>query len=145
MKKLNNILLIDDDEITNFINTDIISGMCITEKITVCENGREAIEYLKKAYAQPPQEGCIPPDIIFLDLNMPVMNGFEFLKEYQQQFGETSCCKVIIMLTTSLRDEDIDYALKLKTTVTDYLEKPLSEEKVKNIIKQYFDFYFEKV
>lgn len=145
MKKLHNILLVDDDEITNFINTDIISSMCITENVQVCENGREAIIYLEKAYADPPQEGCIPPDIIFLDLNMPVMNGFEFLREYQQRFGNTSYCKVIIMLTTSLRDEDIDYALKLKSTVTDYLEKPLTEEKVKNIIKQYFDFYFEKV
>lgn len=145
MKKLNNILLVDDDEITNFINTDIISSMCITENIKICENGREAINYLEKAYANPPHEGFLPPDIIFLDLNMPVMNGFEFLKEYQNRFGNTSYCKVIIMLTTSLRGEDIDYALKLKSTVTDYLEKPLTEEKLKNIIKQYFDFYFEKI
>ena len=143
MNKLKNILLVDDDEITNFINTDIINGMNITENLNVCENGKEAIDYLEKAYGPNPVDPFIPPDIIFLDLNMPVLDGFGFLKEYQAKFSSTSKCRVIIMLTTSLRGVDIEEALKLKSAVTDYLEKPLSEEKVKNIIKQYFDFYFE--
>src|SRR5438874_6188 len=107
--KLKCILLIDDDEITNFINKDLLTGMDIASHIQICENGKEAIDYLEEAYA-----GSNPdfpaPDIIFLDLNMPVMDGFEFLKQYQELFSEEHHCKAIIMLTTSLRDEDIKRA-----------------------------------
>jgi CheY-like chemotaxis protein len=141
MSKIKSILLVDDDEITNFINQDIIEGMQITDHIQVCEDGKIAMDYLEKAYAG--VEGYVKPDLIFLDLNMPVMNGFEFLKAYQSTFPENDRCKLVIMLTTSLRDQDVDQAIDLKLVVTDYMEKPLSTEKVASIMKQYFDFYFE--
>ncbi|MDQ3072455.1 MAG: response regulator [Bacteroidota bacterium] len=143
MKKLKNILLVDDDEITNFINKDIIEQMGITEHIQVCENGKEAIDYLSAIYSPDPPEGHYPPDIIFLDINMPIMNGFQFLKEYHEQFDSDKSCKLIFMLTTSLRNQDIDGALELRAIVSDYLEKPLDAEKVGTIIKQYFDFHYQ--
>jgi CheY-like chemotaxis protein len=141
--KLKCVLLIDDDEITNFINKDLLSGMRVVEHIVICENGKEALDYLQKAYAEPSDPEFIAPDLIFLDLNMPVLDGFEFLKLYQERFDHRYSCKAIIMLTTSLRDEDIRRALDLKLLITDYIDKPLSEEKISNIIRQYFDVSFE--
>ena len=143
--KLRSILLIDDDEITNFINKDLLTELDVAENITICENGKEALDYLEQAYSLSHHPDYIPPELIFLDLNMPVIDGFEFLKIYQERFSPEQRCKAVIMLTTSLRDEDIKRALDLKLVITDYIDKPLSEEKISNIIRQYFDFYFEKV
>ena len=75
-KKLNCILLVDDDPDDNFYHQIIINEMNIVNHIDIAINGIEAITYLKK-------ENQIPPEIIFLDINMPKMNGWEFLEQYK--------------------------------------------------------------
>ena len=79
-KPLKLILLVDDDEATNFLHKIMINDAGCAQGIHVAKNGKEAIEYLTNAI-----EGKYPqPDLIFLDINMPVMNGWEFLDEFEQ-------------------------------------------------------------
>jgi len=75
MKKLNSFLLIDDSKSANVFNDKMIRKINCVEKIYIAENGKEALDIL---------EAGILPEIIFLDINMPVMNGWEFLAEYQK-------------------------------------------------------------
>ena len=80
--KLNCILLVDDDEPTNFLNQMVIEELDIAEQIRVAQNGQEALTYLKKTGIG--DENFPLPDLILLDINMPAMNGWEFLERYRK-------------------------------------------------------------
>lgn len=132
-QKLNCILLIDDDEPTNFINEMIINKANCTEKVAVTESGKEALDYLTSV-----DRGENPyPDLIFLDINMPAMNGWEFLEHYNRlskaQQGEI----VIIMLSTSLNPDD---KIRANQTphVNDFMPKPLTVNVLNKIIEKHF-------
>ena len=132
MQKLKGILLVDDDEVTNFINTELIEGLDVTDHLQVCENGKEAIEYLLEAHKPDPEPGFIIPDLIFLDMNMPVMDGAAFLDAYKQNF--TNADTVITMLSTTQVQEEVFQALMATNLVVSFIEKPLSAEKVNDLV-----------
>lgn len=133
MKKLESVLLVDDDEITNFINEQIIQDMSVAEEILVATNGKEGIEVVEN-WCQS-QKTC--PELIFLDINMPVMDGFEFLEAYQQKHSSTHRPKsVVVMLTSSNNPEDIEKTKQ--SNIADYLIKPLTEDKINNVLKKHF-------
>lgn len=137
MEKLKNILLVDDDEITNYINSDLLKSLDITEHISIAYNGKEALEYLKKAHSEPAPKGYIIPELIFLDINMPVMNGFQFLEEYYYLLGTQQLTTIVTMLTTSLIKEEVSKALSMVHVVKGYIEKPLTTEIVMEVYNKY--------
>jgi len=106
------------------------SATIVIEKNT----GLAALEYLKSKK----ENKDMLPDLIFLDINMPGMNGWDFLREYEQLDKELQSRAIIIMLTTSDNDDDIART-KAWSFVSDYITKPLTEEIMKGIIKKYFD------
>ena len=117
------ILLIDDDEGVNFLNKFLLNDSKVPATISVALNGEMALKLIKENHH------C--PDVIFLDINMPVMDGFEFLesfKEYSEYYSKTK----VYMLTSSLRESDRARA-SAYSCVVDYLEKPLSEDMIKAI------------
>ena len=134
MKRLLNcVLLIDDDENDNFFHKRIIQKAQIAHKIDTVENGEEAIAYLTTKV-----EGKYPqPDLIFLDINMPRMNGWEFLEAYEKLEPNQQGRTIVIMLTTSLNPTDIDKAQTLDL-VNGYHIKPLNKEMLLEILKSYF-------
>lgn len=132
-KPLKLILLIDDDEATNFLHKIMINDAGCSEQIQVCKNGKEAIEYLTNAI-----EGKFPqPDLIFLDINMPVMNGWEFLEEYQKLNEQQKAKMVLMMLTTSINPDDYEKS-KEYPDVAGFRNKPLNTDMLDEIVREYF-------
>ncbi len=132
-KKLNCILLVDDDPDDNYFHQIIINKMNMVNHIDIARNGIEAIAYLKK-------EDRIPPDLIFLDLNMPKMNGWEFLEEYKNLSKAQKCKVLIVILTTSANPDHIKRAKEIQD-VTGFSTKPLSKDYLTEILEQHFQDY----
>ncbi len=129
-KKMNCILLIDDDKEDNFFHQMVINEMNITERIEVALNGVEALNFLKK-------ENQIPPELIFLDINMPKMNGWEFLDAYNKLNAEHKAKVVVVMLTTSINPSDKKRAEQFPDIIG-FNCKPLTEEMISEILERYF-------
>ena len=122
-------LLIDDDKICNFITEATLNRLGIAEEIHAVLNGKEALEYINRVLAG----DRLLPDIIFLDLNMPLMNGFQFIESFRKlDFPKKDKVKIVV-LTSSENPEDI---VRVKTMGIDhYLTKPINEAKFLEILK----------
>lgn len=120
--RLNTILLVDDDPDTNMILTHVIQANKLAEHVAVAFDGEEALEFLKKNPA---------PDLILLDINMPRMNGWEFLEAYEKLFLKRKT-PVIVMVTVSLNPEDKERAEKHNIY---FQNKPLTTEVLKSLIE----------
>jgi len=137
MKKVNCILLIDDNSADNVFHKIIITEADICNQIKVTTGGREALDYIKKS-GEPNQSNEFPKsELIYLDINMPRMNGFEFLEEYHKLDERLKSKIVIIMLSTSLSTEDKTKALGFKE-VTEFQNKPLTVETLHETLEKYF-------
>ena len=123
MKRLKTLMLVDDDEIIVYLTKRIIAQTNLVELINVFGNGKDAIDYLKENLNNPD----LFPEIIFLDLFMPIMDGWEFLEEYIQIKPKTSSPTTIYVITSSVSEEDIIKA-KSYSVVTDYIIKPTTKE-----------------
>jgi CheY-like chemotaxis protein len=132
MQKIKSVLLVDDDNINNFINERLIKKLAMTQYVNIAVNGEEALDFLKKKNSS--KEPM--PELILLDINMPVMDGFEFLKEYEKLDLPDKEKVVITMLTTSTNPGDMDKFNK--ANVASYINKPLTEPKLIEIMKKHF-------
>lgn len=132
-KKLSCILLVDDDHDDNVFHKIILDEMDIVDRIDVVVNGLEALTYLRSA-------GQIPPELIFLDINMPKMNGWEFLEQYRYLDASQKAKVLIMILSTSANPDDIQKAKEIEE-VTGFETKPLSKEIVTAILKEHFQDY----
>jgi CheY-like chemotaxis protein len=137
MKKVNCILLVDDDESDNYYHEYTIKKADISEVLKIVTDGSLALEYIFKAGHNEQSEDYPLPDIIFLDINMPRMNGFEFLEEYKQLDERLRSGIVITMLTTSLNPHDKERAIQ-SGSVSEFLNKPLTVEMLNTIMIKYF-------
>lgn len=132
-KPLKLILLIDDDEATNYLHRIMIDDAECTEETYVTKNGKAALEYLRSSVeGQHPQ-----PDLIFLDINMPIMDGWDFLEEYQKLDEAQKGKIVLIMLTTSVNPDDYEKA-KNYPDVAGFKNKPLTVELLHEIVENHF-------
>lgn len=132
MNKLNCILLVDDDETTNFVNQILLEDLKVTGQVLTASNGWEALQLIKQQWSE---GNC--PQLILLDLNMPEMDGFEFLDAYQDLEFDQKESLVIVILTTTENPKDIERLQK--TPIKGVMNKPLTEEKVQDLLRQHFD------
>lgn len=124
MYKFKNVLLVDDDYVSNFIADHLLNKFKVCKNITICRNGDEALKYLQTAEEF--------PEVILLDINMPVMDGFEFIDAFHKYNMDRNKTRIIIY-TASYNEKDIQ--LLQSIGFRDFIIKPLTEEKLQNLLK----------
>ena len=110
-----NVLLIDDNPSCNFIMTEFIKLTNDSIVVQSCESVEEALDFLN----MPDKEF---PDVIYVDLNMPILDGFDFIESFEKLFGSHQPMCSLFMLTSSLREEDRDRAMSYQS-VKDFVSK----------------------
>ena len=126
-------LLVDDDDTTNFLNQALLKRMDVADTVLVAGNGQEALNLLATHCA--PAASAAYPALILLDVKMPLMDGFEFLRAYRQRPPVPNPA-VVIMLTTSLNPHDLKQMEGLP--VNGCLTKPLTRDKISQLLLEHF-------
>ena len=132
--RLVRILLVDDDEINNFISIKLIKKVLLNTEISACLNGKFAIDELIEINRKAPDQ---LPDYILLDINMPIMNGWEFLDEYEKLNIDIAGKTKIYIISSSVFSNDISKA-KTYRSVKDFVSKPLNIEKINELFTAEF-------
>jgi CheY-like chemotaxis protein len=130
MQKLSSVLLVDDDNTTNFLNELLLKRLNVAEQITIVEDGAQALAALERMTS--PNE----PALILLDVNMPGLDGIQFLEAYQQLPQAQHKATVIIMLTTTMDARDLGRLDELN--IAGMVSKPLTQDKVASILQLHF-------
>ena len=125
-------MLIDDNEMDNFINQKILESNFFAKNIYVNTNGLSALEFLKNINVTKGITENIMPEIIFIDINMPLMDGFQFTDEFIKLAKGLKNKPKLIILTTSINMEDKIRVSKY-TTKIEFISKPLTEEALTSI------------
>ena len=121
----NSILLVDDDHVNNFVTEQLIRKSGIAKDIKAVRNGEEALTYLS-------EEINYCPDLILLDINMPEMDGINFLKNFKKMVLDKSI--KIILLTSSVNPKDKEKLNSLG--YQDIMMKPFSAEKLYSLFNK---------
>ena len=129
--KLETILLVDDDPISNYISEELIRGKGLCNNVITVTDGRQALDYLEKMLLEVSEKQSL---LVLLDLNMPVMDGFEFMEELQAR----QLHQRVIVAVLSSSDNHKDIQLAGNYSFAAYLQKPLSVEEVSALVEKIF-------
>lgn len=127
-------MLIDDDEIHSNLCYELILKSGITDSVSIFNDAEEALQFIKKNAGRPEEL----PDLIFLDINMPFMDGWEFLDAYEGMKASVEKQIVLILLTSSVYKNDIEKAKQYKSVV-EYIKTPISINKLLETKEVYFN------
>lgn len=122
--------IIDDDEIYLFSIKKVIEVNKLSEKVLEFRNGQEALDFFSTC-----SDHTNLPDVILLDINMPVMNGWEFIEEFKKLKPAIDKNIMLYVVSSSVDRTDVDKARSL-SNVHDYLIKPMTASQLKSIYQQ---------
>lgn len=137
-KDLDCILLVDDNELTNFVHTKIIQKSEIETTVKDVTSVEDALDFLTQKGEFEDTAESPRPGIIFLDINMPGLTGWDFMERYKNIDSKLRAKVIVVMLTTSLNPDDRDRAL-LDGQIVDFLPKPLRTHMLDELIEKYFE------
>ncbi len=131
MKTIKNLFIVDDDDTFTFLTVKRISRTNLVENIKTFQNGFDILSFLEENK----KNKVVLPDVILLDINMPVMDGWQFLERYEPLMPEIEKSITIYILSSSIYPGDIDKA-KTSDIVTDFIIKPFTPEKLNDILEK---------
>ena len=129
---LNHIVLVDDNETTSFLNNRLLGRLAVADHVSTFSRADEAFEQL---WGDDPA-GSAAPDLVFVDLKMPGVSGFEFLELYNALPQPVQDKTVMAVLTTSMHGADTARVAQYPNV--EYLTKPLTEEKMRKLLEKRF-------
>lgn len=125
---IDHVLIIEDDDVSTLLLQYLIEDVLSAKSVTIKENGKEALAYLEELISKPSQF----PHLIFLDLNMPHISGYDFMRLYEEKFAGHFPNTQLIVLTSSVRNKDREIALEYPS-VAGFFNKPLEEAQLQHI------------
>jgi len=126
---IKNLLIIDDDLLTQKMLTMTINKYIFAQNIRTMSNGKEGVDYFKELA----NRKCLDvPDLVFLDINMPVMNGWEFLEEFTERYECLFPSVKICVLTSSVDSADSEKALSYPSVLM-FISKPIRVEEINKL------------
>lgn len=130
-KKFKAVMLIDDNEIDNLINQKMLEASNLVDTIFMHTSAKGALEFLRNM-EKLSTDGTGLPELIFLDIDMPLMDGFQFLDEFDKLSDYIKNHSSIIMLTSSINPQDLSKAKK-SNYVKKYINKPLTQDSLEKL------------
>lgn len=134
MKKLN-VLLIDDDEITNFLNASLLNSLDFVERVKIVTDGKQGLDFLR-GNCGTADNGC--PELVIFDHHMPVMDGLEMIRELNSKDFMKRFDTVFLLLGIKTIEKDIE--VFTEQGVAEITTKPLSEKTVQDIYNKYWSY-----
>ncbi len=126
------VLCVDDDTISLTISQLLLKRTGFAQEVHTAIDGSEALEYFERLFAEEADPVAAAPELILLDINMPVMNGWEFLQEYNPRFRDKLSNTHIVILSSTIDPEDFALA-KQYPVVAQFISKPLSVENLEEL------------
>lgn len=130
--KHNYVMLLDDNELDNFINQKTIEATHFANKVYVNTSSKSALEFLTNLEISGSESSNIFPEVIFIDINMPMIDGFQFIENFKNKFSAKFNLMKIVVLTSSVSPIDKEKALSMSKNIT-FLNKPLTQETLNQI------------
>lgn len=125
-------MLIDDNELDNFINEKTLEANLFARKIYSNTSGKSAIEFLNNMVTMGNEFSAVYPEVIFIDLNMPMIDGFQFIEHFKRNTEAQLHKPKLVILTSSVYHEDKQKALAISKDII-FLNKPLTKEMLDSI------------
>ena len=130
MKQVGLVFIVDDDKIYRYTTEKYIELLKLATKVNTYADGEEALNHIKANLTNTDNL----PDIILLDVNMPIMDGWDFIEEYIELNPDLPKNITVYMVSSSIDERDRERAMKIRQ-VTDYIIKPITEENLVKLIK----------
>lgn len=138
------IICIDDDQITLMLCDLVIKNTAFAEEVVTAKNGKEGLNYFSACFSR--KESDIlnePPQLIFLDLDMPIMNGWDFLEDYLMKYADRLPDIKVVIVSSTVNPEDFARANRYGIVI-DFISKPLTSEGIDDLKhNKYLDHYFD--
>lgn len=137
MRKINNIIIIQDDEADCLLNRSLVEEMQLANNVHCLDDEQQALPFLIQCCAAPEDPELQPTALVFLDINLPFLNVYDFLKNLENAPGIDPDKVFVVLLTASWDLNDIERAKHYQ--INGYLNKPLTQEKLQDVVVRMFE------
>jgi CheY-like chemotaxis protein len=130
--KYSNVLLVDDTDLDNFINENLLRVSSFSERTYLNTSAKNALEFLNNLTVMGNQFREVFPEVIFIDINMPVMDGFQFIDVFRKTIAKNFAKTKLVVLTSSPAPEDKEKTKAVSENII-FLNKPITREMLDTI------------